>query len=521
MKHFFKNPLILLLALITLWSCSDDDDNGDGDGQQPDDTTIVDLAIDTADLSSLVAALQKADENDGTDLVAALSGAGPFTVFAPTNDAFSELLAGLDGFSSLDDFDTDEERDLLAAILTYHVVSGAAVESSTLTDGQVITTLQGETLTVSVDGDDIDIEDATDEDADVDMPDVEASNGIVHVIDKVLLPQAVLDALNSSEPTANIVETAIATDALSSLVAALQKADENDGTDLVAALSGDGPFTVFAPTNDAFTELLASLDGFSSLDDFDTDEERDLLAAILTYHVVTGAAVESSTLTDGQVITTLQGETLTASVDGDDIDIEDATDEDADVDMPDVATTNGIVHVIDKVLLPQAVLDVLNAPTANIVETAIATDALSSLVAALQKADENDGTDLVAALSGEGPFTVFAPTNDAFTALLASLDGFDSLDDFDTDEERDLLAAILTYHVVTGAAVESSTLTDGQVIPTLQGESLTASVDGNDIDIEDATDEDADVDMPDVATTNGIVHVIDKVLIPQAVLDAL
>ncbi len=355
MKHFFKTPLILLVALITLWSCSDDDDNG---GTPPDEElNIVETADATSSLSSLVAAINTADQSPNNTLAAALSGDGPFTVFAPTNDAFNELFANLDGFSSLNDFDTTAEQDLLAAILSYHVVVGAAVESSTLEDEQVIPTLQGENLIASVDGDDIDIEDATDEDADVDSPDVEASNGIVHVIDKVLLPQAVLDAL--SAPTANIVETAIATDALSSLVAALQKADENDGTDLQGALSGDGPFTVFAPTNDAFIELFANLDGFDSLDDFDTDEERDLLAAILTYHVVVGTAVESSTLEDEQVIPTLQGENLIASVAGDDIDIEDATDEDADVDLPDVAATNGIVHVIDKVLIPQAVLDAL------------------------------------------------------------------------------------------------------------------------------------------------------------------
>ncbi len=512
MKHFFKTSLVLLSTVFLLWSCSDDDDNNGGGDEG---STVVELALGTSDLSSLVDALNQADAG----LVETLGGPGPFTVFAPTNAAFNTLLTSLDDFSSLDDFDTAEERALLASILTYHVVATEAF-SGDLSDGQTLTTVNGATLTVSLDGG-VFIQDASDTDAEVTGADVDASNGVVHIINKVLLPQAVIDAINDPVEIPNIVETAIATPALSSLVAALQKADENDGTDLVGALSGEGPFTVFAPTNDAFTELLAGLDGFDTLDDFDTDEERDLLATILTYHVVTSAAVESSALMDGQMIETLQGEIVIASVDGEDIDIEDATDDDADVDIPDVLASNGIVHVIDKVLLPQAVLDVLNAPTTNIVETAIATDALSSLVAALQKADENDGTDLVGALSGEGPFTVFAPTNDAFAELLASLDGFDTLDDFDTDEERDLLATILTYHVVVGAAVESSALTDDQMIETLQGENVIASVDGDDIDIEDATDEDADVIIPDVATTNGIVHVIDKVLLPQAVLDAL
>ena len=194
MKHFFKNPLILLLALITLGSCSDDDDNG-GTTPPDDDLNIVETADATNDLSSLVAAITAADLSPNNTLAATLSGDGPFTVFAPTNDAFTELLANLDGFNSLSDFDTTAEQDLLAAILSYHVVVGAAVESSTLEDEQVIPTLQGENLIASVDGNDIDIDDATDEDADVDMPDVATTNGIVHVIDKVLIPQAVLDAL--------------------------------------------------------------------------------------------------------------------------------------------------------------------------------------------------------------------------------------------------------------------------------------------------------------------------------------
>ena len=98
--------------------------------------------------------------------------------------------------------------------------------------------------------------------------------------------------------------------------------------------------------------------------------------------------------------------------------------------------------------------------TSTIVETAQATDALSSLVAALSKADESEGTDLIGTLSGTGPFTVFAPTSESFTALLNSLDGFNSLDDFDTDAEKLLLAQILSYHVLP-SAVSSSMIQEG------------------------------------------------------------
>ncbi|MBT8300503.1 MAG: fasciclin domain-containing protein, partial [Maribacter sp.] len=118
-----------------------------------DDLNIVEAAQATADLSSLVAALAKADESANNDLITTLSDEdGTFTVLAPTNDAFNDLLARLDGFDSLDDFNSEQLQDLLASILAYHVVSGAAVASTDLTEGQVITTVQGETLTVSLAG---------------------------------------------------------------------------------------------------------------------------------------------------------------------------------------------------------------------------------------------------------------------------------------------------------------------------------------------------------------------------------
>ena len=162
MKAFkILSRLTLLVLLVTIVSCSDDDD-----GNMPPEevTTIVDAAQATAELSTLVSALQKADESANNDLVAALSSEGPFTVFAPTNQAFNDLLAQLDGFDSLDDFSSQQLQDLLAVILTYHVVADAAVLSTDLSDGQSITTLQGSTLQVSTQGG-VFIGDATDVDA--------------------------------------------------------------------------------------------------------------------------------------------------------------------------------------------------------------------------------------------------------------------------------------------------------------------------------------------------------------------
>jgi uncharacterized surface protein with fasciclin (FAS1) repeats len=251
------------------------------------------------------------------------------------------------------------------------------------------------------------------------------------------------------------------------------------------------------------------------LADFDTPEEKALLAQILKYHVVAGAAAFSGDLSDGQMIETAQGESVAVSLTGG-VFIQDKTDVDAAVAAADIVASNGVVHVIDKVLLPQEALDAL-MPTPNIVELAMDTDFLSLLVGALVQADAG----LVDLLQTDGPFTVFAPTDTAFAALLDALgDNYNSLADFDTPEEKALLAQILKYHVVAGAAAFSGDLSDGQMIPTAQGESITVSLTGG-VFIQDKTDVDATVGPADIAAANGVVHVIDKVLLPQEAIDAL
>ncbi|MCE2612595.1 fasciclin domain-containing protein [Flavobacteriaceae bacterium D16] len=472
--------------------------------------TIVELAVGTDDLSLLVEALQQADAG----LVETLGSEGPFTVFAPTNDAFVAVLDLLgDDFNSLADFDTEEEIAILVDILTYHVVSGTAAFSTDLSDGQEIPTVQGESVGINLKDNTVHVVDATGTNATVVIPDLEASNGVVHVINKVLLPQSALDAI-AALSLKTIVEIAVETDDLSLLVSALQQADAG----LVEALSGEGPFTVFAPTNDAFAALLAALGNeYHSLADFDTQEEKDLLVKVLTYHVVAGTAAFSTDLSDGQSIPTLQGENVGINLKNGTVHIEDATDTNATVVIPDVEASNGVVHVINKVLLPQEVLDILNPPVPNIVELAQSVDDLSLLVEALVTADAG----LVEVLSGEGPFTVFAPTNSAFAALLNALgDDYHSLADFDTPAEKELLAKVLTYHVVAGVAAASTDLSDHQELPTVQGESLFAIL-NHGVQIRDKTGVDANVIGADNTASNGIVHIVDKVLIPQEIIDAL
>ena len=308
------------------------------------------------------------------------------------------------------------------------------------------------------------------------------------------------------DPLPNIVEAAQATADLSLLVDALIQADAG----LVDLLQTDGPFTVFAPSNQAFADLLDALgDDYNSLADFDTAEEKELLVSILTYHVVAGTAAFSTDLSDGQMIETAQGESISISLTGG-VFVQDATDTNAEVTAPDVETSNGVVHIIDKVILPQSVVNMLN-PLPNIVETAQSVADLSLLVDALIQADAG----LVDLLQTDGPFTVFAPTNQAFADLLDALgDDYNSLADFDTAEEKALLANVLTYHVVAGTAAYSTDLSDGQMIDTAQGESITISLTGG-VFIQDTTGTNAEVITPDVATSNGVVHIIDKVILPN------
>ncbi|MDP6235165.1 MAG: fasciclin domain-containing protein [Candidatus Poseidoniaceae archaeon] len=514
----------------------------------------------TGEHDTLVAALTHAG------LVSTLQGNGPFTVFAPTDQAFID--AGID----LSTFDTDDENATLTDILLYHVVSGK-VMSTDLSDRTTADAVNGDKVSFSVTSE-VRVNNAL-----VTGADVESSNGVIHVIDKVLMPpvdvfvgdgsmagapyyQFYSDAAGSNEITeidtsknynfqrlnnpsthpfyisdvgyntasstdiliagdgsastgisdnetftlfftpdfdaqqdtltyfctvhssmvadftlastlSDIPATATSTGIHTSLVAALAQAN------LVTTLQGTGPFTVFAPTDAAFTA--AGID----LSSFDTDAENATLVDILTYHVVSGD-YQSGDLSSAGTATALNGDNVTFTVNAAGVQVNDAN-----VVTADVAATNGIIHVIDKVLMPPA--DLVDIPT-----VAAGTGIHTSLVAALTQAN------LVTTLQGTGPFTVFAPTDAAFAAA-----GID-LSTFDTDAENATLVDILTYHVVSGS-VASTALTDGLTATALNGDNVTFTVNAAGVQVNDAN-----VVTADVAASNGIIHVIDKVLMPPA-----
>jgi transforming growth factor-beta-induced protein len=246
-------------------------------------------------------------------LVETLQSAGPFTVFAPTDAAFSVIQADLDNLLK------PENKAQLRQMLTCHVVSGK-IMANDLNDGEVLTTLDGTKLTVSITNGKAMVGDAN-----ITVKDVIASNGVVHMIDKVLLPP---------KPKAkDIVD--IASESAKTLTAAVVAAG------LAETLQGTGPYTVFAPTDAAFAAIQKDVDNLLK------PENKAKLSKILTYHVVSGK-VMAADLKDGQMVTTVEGSKLKVTIKDGKVMINNAN-----VISADIPASNGVIHVIDKVVMPK------------------------------------------------------------------------------------------------------------------------------------------------------------------------
>jgi uncharacterized surface protein with fasciclin (FAS1) repeats len=400
---------------------------------------LVDTAVADGRFTTLVAAVQAAGLED------ALRGEGPLTVFAPTDDAFAALPEGT--VEAL-----LEDPEALADILLYHVVDGK-VMAADVVELSSAQTLQGQYVDISVEGDSVMIDGA-----EVLIPDIETSNGVIHVIDQVILPE-----------TRDIVDIAVEDGRFTTLVAAVQAAG------LEEALRGEGPLTVFAPTDDAFAALPegtveALLNDIPALTD------------ILLYHVADGKYMASDVVAM-DMLPTLQGQYA-------DIEVMDGTVmiDNAQVILTDIEAANGVIHVIDAVILPE---------TRDIVDVAVEDGRFTTLVAAVQAAG------LEEALRGEGPLTVFAPTDDAFAALPeGTVEAL--LDDIPT------LTDILLYHVVDGKVMSMDVVKLSEAA-TLLGENVSISVEDGSVFINDAQ-----VILADIETSNGVIHVIDAVLLPAS-----
>lgn len=431
--------------------------------QQPT-MNIIETAVASDDFTTLAAALE------ATNLVATLSDESQeFTVFAPTDAAFAAL-----GQATIDTLLANPE--VLKEILLQHVVSGS-VDSITAfsLNGQQAQTVSGNQIDITIDGenDTLKFGDAT-----VTMTDIQTTNGIIHVLDTVVVGEVQVPA-----PAQSVVDVAVGNGNFSTLVAALQ----TTGLDTTLA-DLEREFTVFAPTDAAFEQLdQATVDALFA--------DAEALSDLLLYHVLPDATVQSDAAiavanSEQPMITMANGDTATLSLQNDMLYIDNAQ-----VTTANVAADNGVIHVIDSVLMPPS--------EQSIVDVAVADGNFTTLVSALQEAGlEQTLADL------EREFTVFAPTDAAFDKLDQA-----TLDALLADPEA--LTNVLLYHVVADAKVSSDAAidianSDNPMVTMANGDMSTLSLQDGALYIDESV-----VSSADVASDNGVIHVIDTVLMPM------
>ena len=326
MKNLLKLSKIILLLLtgFTALSCSDDK-SVTTFIEEP--KNILEVAVNEPDLSNIVIAISLADG----DLGSLLSG-GQYTLLAPNNFAFDLFLTN-NGFASIEDVPSD----LLSKILLNHVISGT-VNSTALTSA---VSGYANTIATNTDGDNLSLYFNTSSGVKFNgvskliKADLSAINGIVHVIDKVIgLPTVV--TFTKADPNFSTLVSALTRDDLTSDFASILSTDST---------TDPAPFTIFAPINEAFSGLLAEL-GITSLLDID----EPTLDAVLKYHVVGGANILASDLTDNLTITTLGGD-ITANITGG-ASLSDNTGRISEIITVNIQANNGVIHAINKVILP-------------------------------------------------------------------------------------------------------------------------------------------------------------------------
>lgn len=459
---------VTLLSMMFLQGCNDDDDKVVvEETEEVAVTTIVDAAVSNGNFTTLVAALQAT----GLDTTLADTNSS-FTVFAPTDDAFALL-----GQETIDALLAD--TDTLSDILTYHVI-GSEVDAETAIGlaGTKVEMVNGDFIGLSLDDNSLLVNTVT-----VTTADIQTDNGIIHVIDAVLLPPE-----DMMDPTLNIVETAVANGSFTTLVAALQ------ATDLDIVLADESTmFTVFAPTDDAFAligeETIATL-----------LENPDVLSNILLQHVIAGSSVDSVTAysLNGTMVETASMATIPLAINS-------TTDMlmfgGANIIMKDIYTTNGVIHVIDAVVVGDVEVP---APAMSLVDVAVNNGNFTTLVAALQ----STGLDTTLA-DLDTDYTVFAPTDAAFAKLPEGT--LDSL----TAEQ---LTNILLYHVLPGKVMSDGAISVAQssenMVEVANGDMVSLSFVDSMLFVNGAL-----VSTADVMADNGVIHVIDNVILPPAMME--
>ena len=382
-------------------------------------------------------------------LVSALS-TGTLTVFAPDNDAFAASGISEATINSLD-------VSALTNILLYHVLGTTVSSSQVPTSVTGVNTLLNINLYAVRTNNSVSVNNIT-----VKAADITATNGVIHVISSVLMPATIKDIV-VLDPNFSILKTAVVRAGLADAVAT-------------------GTLTVFAPDNAAFAASGIDEAAVNSLPIQD-------LTNILLYHVV-GAKVPSSAVPASDTVNTLLTTNLYASKNANGVFMNGIA-----VKAADVQAANGVIHVVSKVLIP---------PTKTIAELVAADPELSLLLAAVVRAG------LAGAVSGEGKYTAFAPTNAAFVAA-----GF-SNETIINAAPQALVASVAKSHILA-TNVFASDLTAGATVPTLQtGTSLVVGLTPPSVKIVGSTNPVSNIILTgvNIIATNGVIHKIDRVLLP-------
>ncbi len=513
MKRFLSQSRLFAVTLLLLFAvaCAPAEPTMDQTEEEPivdvvdappapatEGASIAEVAADAGSFETLLAALTAA----GLAETFADSDAGPFTVFAPTDDAFAALPAGT--VEAL----LEDPEGALTDILTYHVVEGA-VTAETVVTLDAATTLLGQDVSIAVVDGGVVLNDSVN----VIVTDIEADNGIIHVIDAVLLPPSEMAVTTMAEPEMvsevppTIAEIVTDAGAFNTLVAAVTAAGLAD----TFADPDAGPFTLLAPTDSAFSALP---DG--TLETLLADPSG-ALATILTYHAIEGAALAETVITL-DAASTLSGEEITIEV----VDGRVVINGTVNVIATDFEASNGVIHIIDAVLIPPSILAAMGSGDADMAEETADTETEEAMPTIAEIAvDAGSFNTLVAALGAAGlaetfadpdagPFTVLAPTDSAFAALPEG-----TLETLLADPSG-ALTTILTYHVIEGA-VMAETVVTLDAASTLSGEEITIEVVNGGVVINGSVN----VFATDVKASNGVIHIIDAVLIPPSILAAV
>ncbi|MDO6516947.1 fasciclin domain-containing protein [Zobellia uliginosa] len=368
-RGFLKNLAMLLMGISMAIGCSKGNDvvedvekeiskeegqTDEAEGETPreeeaDDETLVNAAEFIQSEDSLTIAAEALKTIDDA-LVEKLSDEnGKLTFFVPSNKAFTEFLASLKEYADVLDFDEDLEKEILAQVLKYHAVVDGANFSTELSNGSILQTLQSEEIKITVDGD-VYIIDTTEIHAQITTADIEVANGVLHIIDKVLIPEAVLEALF---PKSSLIDLVNESDDLSMFADAIAEAG-------LETRFNDGDYTVFAPTNTAIETLFQTLgDDYNSFQDFSSILEKQALKEIILGHAVE-QVIARNDLKVGELPTLISGDSIEVVEGAGGMALQDASDDQANFVEFDIEASNGVIHTIDKILIPQKALLLLN-----------------------------------------------------------------------------------------------------------------------------------------------------------------